>query len=582
MFCVLFFAAFSDCALGEAPISLKCGEPIIRIMPPETKKETFIFEAQAGDKIVLSFPVIPNSVYSGLYGPDGKFIGGLYYSRLFTSGKRQTSLSLDVVNSGVYTVLVGRYDFSSAELQYALVWQRLNNPVNATMVEPGKIITGSMDTGKVDFYTFSAQAGDKILIILPIMAATFGPYIPTNLSYSEVYDEDGKKIGDFSSGKINFSAQKNGIYTLIVSGYGSRYALVWQKLNAPANATMIQPNSSISKSVGINEENNFHAFFHTFLAHAGDKVTVNFAGGHLYLEIYSPDGTKINGTTAGAIDFTAEKSGVYTMVITVSGFGFFWTIDYNLAFKIMSAAPTADSITPSSGVSQPDESVIFNTAYSDTDGYKNIQSVFLQFSDTPESSVKGFSVRYDEETELFYLRNDTDTDWGQGVNLGTLNKMLGNNYAKLDCEKSEALKRGGHTIIVKWHITFTKDFAGTHNIYMDVIDDVNISQGKVQKGTWTVTALAIDSFLPQDKSKFMANAQIKCSVGVSSADASYQYQFLVDGKVKGDFTKENAWNWQTVPEDIGAHTLTVRIKDGQGAQTEKSHRLIIYRKPVEP
>lgn len=168
-----------------------------------------------------------------------------------------------------------------------------------------------------------------------------------------------------------------------------------------------------------------------------------------------------------------------------------------LASTAFAAAPTAGTIMPASGTSVPNAAVNFTTTFSDTDGWQNIQYVYLLVNkDT--SGANCCYVYYDQNSNKLYIRNDFDTLWLGGYAPGS-SYIIENSCAKLDCSKT-TISGSGTTLTVKWNITFKTLFASvaSKKTYLYVKDDQGAYNGWLQKGTWKIidTAPAIATTEP--------------------------------------------------------------------------------------
>jgi hypothetical protein len=153
-------------------------------------------------------------------------------------------------------------------------------------------------------------------------------------------------------------------------------------------------------------------------------------------------------------------------------------------------APSVGIITPSSGASSPGQTVSFTTAYSDPDGWMNIQYVHLLIN-TSVNGANSFYGYYNQNTNKLYLRNDGSTAWLGGYTPGSSN-IIENSYVKLNCA-STSVSGSSATLTVAWSITFKFSFTGTKNTYLYVKDDANIYSGWFKKGAWTINAAPIDN-----------------------------------------------------------------------------------------
>ncbi|MDD5194775.1 MAG: fibronectin type III domain-containing protein [Candidatus Omnitrophica bacterium] len=146
--------------------------------------------------------------------------------------------------------------------------------------------------------------------------------------------------------------------------------------------------------------------------------------------------------------------------------------------SVANSPPKADSVSPINSSSSVNSAVDFTTAYSDPDGYANIDYVLFLLTDGSKL-VYGY---YQQSTNKLYLRNDNDTAWLGGYTPGSAN-TIENSYGKLDCSKT-TVSGSGNNLMVKWNISFKPAFAQTSSVYMYVTDKAKANSGFVVKGTW--------------------------------------------------------------------------------------------------
>ena len=145
--------------------------------------------------------------------------------------------------------------------------------------------------------------------------------------------------------------------------------------------------------------------------------------------------------------------------------------------------PSVGTITPSTGTGQVGVVQNFTATYADTDGWQNIQYVRLLIN----SSTRGtncFYGYYNQNTNLLYLRNDANTAWLGGYLPGSSN-VIENSYARLDCSQT-SISGTGTTLTVNWRLTLKTPFTGSKNTYLFVADDLNVFQGWIQRGAWSI------------------------------------------------------------------------------------------------
>jgi len=204
----------------------------------------------------------------------------------------------------------------------------------------GQIVTGSILTvGQVVSYTFTAEAGDVVLIGMGKVSGSFWQGI-------SLYDPDGNLLNETSSpshAELTKTLSVSGTYTILAyDGYNGTwtgsYALYLQRLNNPADAAILLFSGQVVTGT-INDIFDFDTY--TFVADEGSYfyIETNRLSGGLDPEVrlFGPDGNLfasawdytqvvISGTIANAGshtllvgDYGGTETGTYSMTITLSG-----------------------------------------------------------------------------------------------------------------------------------------------------------------------------------------------------------------------------------------------------------------------
>jgi len=205
----LFFASNKVIAGDAIPISF--GDTVLGSIDPIGDTDTFTFSANAGDSVLIRM-----SYASGfldpqvrLYGPDGKEVAsGWDYSNV--------EVSHVLPSDGQYTILACDYGGTDTG-DYGIFVQRLDNPGNATAINFGQTISGSIDSvAQMDTYTFSASAGDSVLIRMSHTSAFLDPQV-------RLYGPDGKEVAsgwDYSNVEVSHVLPSDGQYTVLACDHG--------------------------------------------------------------------------------------------------------------------------------------------------------------------------------------------------------------------------------------------------------------------------------------------------------------------------------------------------------------------------
>lgn len=149
------------------------------------------------------------------------------------------------------------------------------------------------------------------------------------------------------------------------------------------------------------------------------------------------------------------------------------------------ATPTIVSVSPSSGTALPNTPVEFNCSYSDASGWNHLNETYLLISPAATTCSNAVYLYYNQNTNLFYLKNDANTSWLGGYAPGSSN-VIENSQVKLDCALSTATG-SGNTLAVKFSISFKNGYSGkTYNSYLYAKDDTGKYVGWTKKGAYTV------------------------------------------------------------------------------------------------
>lgn len=326
-------------ALRQCPPDIQFGEVIQCSIAQAAEIDTYIFLAVAGDKVLLR--LLPNGLDPGMriYGPDGTELPNCR-----TWGRDLIEIaSCTLPETGAYSILVYD-DFGGVRTgSYNLFLQRLyTSPNNAMPISFGQIIFSTIDTPvEMDVYSFSAAAGEKILLRL----------LPDALDPGmRVYAPDGVELPDcrtWGRDLIEVSSctlPMTGVYFILVYDdfdgvrTGS-YHLYLQKLYTfPSNTSPIYFDQIISATIAISVEMDVY----TFSAAAGDKVLLRLVPGPIDpgMRIYGPDGVELPGCRTWGRDTieipscTLPATGTY-FILAYDDFGAVRTGGYTLLLKCL-------------------------------------------------------------------------------------------------------------------------------------------------------------------------------------------------------------------------------------------------------
>ncbi len=301
--------------------SIVFGQTITASVISMAEMDAYTFTASAGDKALVRMSNNITALWSEVrvYSPDGVKL-------CENNGPNMTEIaSCTLPADGVYTILTSdAYGTGSGD--YAVHLQRLNNPGNSQSIAFGQTVaTSVIYMAEMDAYTFTAIAGDKVLVRM-------SNNITALWSEVRVYSPDGIKLCENNGPNLTEIASctlpADGAYTILTSdssGTGSGgYAVHLQRLNNPGNAQSITFGQTISTSI-INMAE-MDAF--TFTASSGDKVLVRMSNNITALwsevRVYGPDGVKLcenNGPNLTEIaSCTLPSDGAYA-ILTSDSYG---------------------------------------------------------------------------------------------------------------------------------------------------------------------------------------------------------------------------------------------------------------------
>lgn len=225
--------------------TLNCGEAVSGSLSSATEKDSYSFPASANDKIAIHLVRTSGSMdpYLELY--DG--IGSITAN--YTTSENETIIDQTLTAGGTYTVWVSDYGMDETG-NYAIIWQKLNDPCNVTSLSCGVSVSASLDTtAEHDFYSFTVAADDEAVVTLSRTSGNMDPYL-------ELYDNTGKRLANQSSTgssvTLTQSVSAGKTYTVFVSDSGNdetgNYSIKLQKnvdscpevsLSAPNGGEMI-------------------------------------------------------------------------------------------------------------------------------------------------------------------------------------------------------------------------------------------------------------------------------------------------------------------------------------------------------
>jgi type IV pilus biogenesis protein CpaD/CtpE len=208
-------------------LTIAFGQPISGTIATAGDTDMYTFTANAGDVILAGMGRVSDHLWPKirLYDPEGNLLNT-------GSGSYNTEITGTLSVAGIHAILVSDGYDGTRTGDYNLCLQRLNNPINAIPLSPGQTVSSAIDVSvKMGIYTFTANAGDTILIGMGRVSGSLWPKI-------RLYDPEGGLLNtesDSYHAEITETLSATGIHTIIVSdGYdGTRtgeYSINLQKL----------------------------------------------------------------------------------------------------------------------------------------------------------------------------------------------------------------------------------------------------------------------------------------------------------------------------------------------------------------
>ncbi len=150
---------------------------------------------------------------------------------------------------------------------------------------------------------------------------------------------------------------------------------------------------------------------------------------------------------------------------------------------LQNIAPTADSVTPSSGAGT---SQTFAFKYSSVNGYPYLSTLYALFN-TALSSGNGCDIQYRVASNQLYLFNDTGSALLGPVTPGVAG-TLSNSQCTLNAGTS-SVSGSLNTLTVNAAVSFSPAFIGTKTVYGYAVDKQNLNSGWKTLGSWTTVTI---------------------------------------------------------------------------------------------
>jgi hypothetical protein len=291
--------------------------------------DSYEFDAAAGERIVLSLGEVTPTYepYIELHGPGGELI-------VSASGNTGALIESVAPTAGTYTARV--FEFGNDETgDYLLHFVKLPNQ-DAAAADPfdgeGGLLasdsttSAAVDTpGDFDVYFIDAVAGERIILSLAEVTATYEPYLALYGPGGAVVNTAQGNVSAF----IEVVAPATGRYAALAFEFGNDetgdYLLHFAKL--PYAGTTPNPfdgdggvlASDTTTAASVDAAGDFDLY--TFNATAGERIIFSLAEVTAtyepYLAVYGPGGAMIDtaqGNVAAFIEVAAPETGTYTVL----------------------------------------------------------------------------------------------------------------------------------------------------------------------------------------------------------------------------------------------------------------------------
>jgi hypothetical protein len=300
------------------------------------QQDSWTFTAQAGDAIMLRMVGTNLTPSIQLLGPNGSVVAAA------SSGNgagRDDFLTAQATNAGFYTVVVSA-KFANQTGGYGLTLAQAPGPFVVSPGDEGGVLTngvaasGTIALGDVDMWSFSANAGDNLMVRMG--ATNLTPWIrliaPDGALVAEANVGNGASRDDY----LIAQATNSGTYTVVVSakllGQSGDYTLTLAQAPGPFVVSAGDQGGVLTNGVansGTIALGDLDMW--SFTANAGDNLMVRMGttpGLTPWIRLLGPDGALVDqansGNGAGRDDYLiaqATNSGTYTVVVSAKFLG---------------------------------------------------------------------------------------------------------------------------------------------------------------------------------------------------------------------------------------------------------------------
>ncbi len=317
--------------------------------------DAWTFTANAGESIAVWMGEVTagSSLYPWLrfYGPNGALLAADFNASA-------AEVTVRATNSGRFLVVVGdgnsgyggtgNYRLSLAKTGSALV---ISPSDDGGALINGTNYTATIDTGDVDAWTFTANAGESIAVWMGEITSgsTLNPWL-------RIFGPDGAMLTDdfnASAAEVTVRATNSGTFTVIVNdGNSGRIGNGTYRLSLAktGGALTIAP---ADEGGALINGTTYTATIDTgdvdawaFLANAGENIMVRVGETTAetldpWIRLFSPNGVLLSddfNAAAGEVTFRATNSGAFTVIVADGNSGRTGTGNYRLSLARTASA----------------------------------------------------------------------------------------------------------------------------------------------------------------------------------------------------------------------------------------------------
>ena len=360
----IFLLLFMACAgTARAQGALTNGWTHTGTIAPIGDSDSWTFSVTSGDTLVIRVGEITQT---NSFTPRIRLFNPGATQIALASGAVAAEIVVAATNTGTFTVIVDDALGTTATGTYRLT---LAKTPGAVLVAPGDeggpltngvMHTGTISTGDLDVWTFTASAGQAIVVRVGEITDNTGNFEPWVRLYSPTGALLGSGFGAVA-GEVTVTAASSGTFIVVVgdgnsalSGTGT-YRLTLAKTGDPVVVSSGDEGGPMTNSVmhtGTISTGDLDLW--TFTASSGQalvvrmgEITDNTANFTPWVRLYSPTGTLLDsgfGASAGEVTATAGSSGTYLVVVGDGNSALSGTGTYRLTL-----AKTGDPVVISAG-----------------------------------------------------------------------------------------------------------------------------------------------------------------------------------------------------------------------------------------